>query len=281
MMFQYIELLLKELSANESLSGYVSELKTNLEQRTADFHKKTSKKTLGQVAELFLKNNSTSEETTNVPNELKGVWVSSQHTIKFEDDFLEAQKNVLDSLVAERNELIHHLLSKWNPTSFESGTAIEHYLDKQREKILPEIELLEYMYKSVQEARQAAAQAQIDFMATDEFKLLWLKRSLLVATLIDIARQRARPDGWVVLASAAHFIRQNIPEEVANLKERYGHKKLEGIILATEYFEIMEEQTDKGGIRLLYRIKHDLNIDEALEDQDAGFRIIVSNQVGY
>jgi len=64
----------------------------------------------------------------------------------------------------------------------------------------------------------------------------------------------------VRLSNAAHFIRQQIPEEVADLEKRYGHKKLKGIILATEYFDISEELSDKGGVRILYRIKPELNL---------------------
>lgn len=67
------------------------------------------------------------------------------------------------------------------------------------------------------------------------------------------------------LSSAALSIRQQVPEAVANLKERYGHKKLKGIILATEYFDICEEPTEKGGIRVLYRIKPDLVFPDSLE----------------
>jgi len=39
------------------------------------------------------------------------------------------------------------------------------------------------------------------------------------------------------------------------LKKRYGHKTLKGLILATELFNVDEEPTDKGGVRILYRIK--------------------------
>ena len=89
-----------------------------------------------------------------------------------------------------------------------------------------------------------------------------LRESELVAWLIKIVKQSARPDGWVVLSNAAHTIRQQVPEEIVNLKERYGHKKLKGIIEATDYFDITGEPTDKGGIRVLYRLKPDINFAE-------------------
>ena len=90
-------------------------------------------------------------------------------------------------------------------------------------------------------------------------ELSHLRESELVAWLIKIAKQSDRPDGWVVLSNAAHTIRKQVPDEVANLEDRYGHKKLKGIILATDYFDITEELTDKDGIRVLYRLKPDIN----------------------
>ena len=44
-------------------------------------------------------------------------------------------------------------------------------------------------------------------------------------------------------------------KEIALLKERYGHKSLKKLMLATEIFDIHEEATRKGGVRVLYRLK--------------------------
>ena len=102
-----------------------------------------------------------------------------------------------------------------------------------------------------------------DFLVSDEgkkqFELSFLRQSQLVAQLLRL-RSIKRPNVWVRLSNAAHFIRQQIPEEVADLEKRYGHKKLKGIILATEYFDISEELSDKGCVRILYRIKPELNL---------------------
>ncbi len=257
-LFQQMEHMLKALVTYGNLSGYTSELQTNFEQRTATIHKQTMGKVVGQ----FLENSySDSEETTNEPNELKEMemWVSSRITIGCDDVFYEERQTALASLVTERNNLIHHLLPKWNQISSDSGTEIKQYLDQQREKILPELQLLNVQIKALEEARKILEH----FIASGEFekcsKLLDLRQSELVACLIEIAKQSARPDGWVVLSNAAHTIRQQVPDEVAHLEERYGHKKLKGIILATDYFDITEEPTHKGGIRVLYRIKPDLN----------------------
>jgi hypothetical protein len=71
----------------------------------------------------------------------------------------------------------------------------------------------------------------------------------------DIASQAARPDGWMLLSHADQLIREHAPEEIAALKERYGKESIQELIQATDVFEITEETTKKGGVRVLYRLK--------------------------
>ena len=45
---------------------------------------------------------------------------------------------------------------------------------------------------------------------------------------------------------------------MGQLKDRYGYKTLKELILATEFFDIREEPTKKGDVRVLYRPKPEL-----------------------
>jgi hypothetical protein len=259
MLFQQMEHLLKCLLTNTEFSGYASELPANIVQRAAAIHKQT----MGQVAGQFLeKTFSAPEEATNEPEQLKEPWLSFRFTFECDEDVYQQRKKALTSIVAKRNDLIHHLLPKWNFNSIESSKEIELYLDQQKEEILPELEHLKALVKTMQEAMKEHA----DYLASDEcgkyIELQYLKQSQLVAWFFRIAQQPTRSDGWVVLSSAASSIRQHVPEEVANLKERYGYKKLKDIILVTEFFDVTEEPTNKGGIRVLYRIKPDLKFTD-------------------
>ena len=87
-----------------------------------------------------------------------------------------------------------------------------------------------------------------------------------------MAVQKARPDGWLVFQSVEQFIRQQIPEEFANLEKRFGYKTIKEILLATEFFDIAEEPTKKGGVRLLYRIKPDLSFEKSYYITDEGVK---------
>jgi hypothetical protein len=260
MLFQQMEHWLKFLSIYGSHSGYVNELETILKDRAADINKKM----MGQVAGQFLENTfSASEKNADEPEELKEARLSFRFRVEGDDQLYEERKNALNAIVAERNDLIHHLLPKWNMNSLESGKDIEQYLDEQREKILPELENLKVLIKTFQEAVKEHA----DFLASDEstkyFELVPLRNSLIVAGFFEFAEQKARPDGWAELNKAHHFIVKQIPEnqladDFASIKKRYGYKKLSEILLASEYFDLDEEPMDKGGIRVLYRIKPDL-----------------------
>lgn len=70
----------------------------------------------------------------------------------------------------------------------------------------------------------------------------------------DIARQLGRDDGFVPLDLAGHLLRLHAAAEFAALKERYGHKTLKSLVLATGLFDIKEEPTPKGGPRVFFRV---------------------------
>ncbi|MBD9361478.1 hypothetical protein [Methylomonas fluvii] len=62
------------------------------------------------------------------------------------------------------------------------------------------------------------------------------------------------------LSSAGTYLRENISgdllvSELASLKEKYNCKTLKEIAQRSEYFDIREEPTEKGGNRIIYRIR--------------------------
>jgi len=252
MLFQQMEHMLKFFIADGEISGYASELKKTYEQR----RKIIDKQTMGQLSGKFFNNyfNNT-DEVKNEPEKLTGPWLSIRHTIKFDSNHLKERKKELALIVAERNDLVHHFLPKWDMHSYRSSTEVELFLDKQREKILPAFEFFKSLIKSIQEMKKEVSA----FIASDEGKKQFetIPR-LMKSQLFEIAMKPSRPDGWVILSTALSIIHQNAPQEIDNLKKTYGTKKLKKAILATEVFDVTEEPTDKGGMRVLYRIKPEI-----------------------
>ncbi len=252
MLFQQMEHILKFLLASGSFSSTVSnitDLKTKLEKHITTVQKQT----MGQVANQFLEN-TFSEDEEDAQEELKETIFSFRYRIQCDEAQFEERKMALTSLVAERNDLIHHLLPRWKMESHESSIEIEQYLDQQREKILPELEWLKTNFESFHE--------YLKFMDSDEGKkevnLSLLRQSPLVYWFFNIAAQKKRADGWVVFDSSLEIIRKNFPQELIDLKKRYGYKNLKEILSATDFFDIFEEPTAKG-VRLLYRIKPNIH----------------------
>lgn len=196
------------------------------------------------------------EKFTEEHIERNGAYLSIAHRVECDAVYHEEREQALASIVADRNYLIHHLLPKFNPNSIKSCLDTDHYLERQREKLLPEFDLLKSTVNSLQELMKSLGEFLISEEGQEFFISSFTRQRRLVIMLEEIATQKARSDGWVVLDAARHLIRQRAPDELARLNERYGQKTLKGLIVAAGLFDVREESTDKGGTRVLYRLKH-------------------------
>lgn len=258
MLFQQLEQLLKFIITNGSISGYASELESNQKQKNESIKKQT----MGQLVGQYLKTTHSAEELIDDAKEFKEAFISFKFQIESDSVYYETKKADLSKMVFERNELIHHVLPRFDLNSLESCIELEYQLDNQKEKIIHEINDLEQKIKHLQEVKKAL----VDFIDSDEgkkqFELSWLRQTPLVLLLGDISVQTARPDGWTSINIAGQLIKKYAPEESALLKTKYGYKSLKALILATELFDIYEELTDKGS-RILYKLKPDWALSNA------------------
>jgi hypothetical protein len=253
--FQKIEQLLKLLIANGRVSGHMSELNEIRERQVEAVHKQT----MGNLVGKFVDNTLLShEEFSQIPFEPKEPYFSFSFNVKVDADFYEGKKQALKSLVDDRNDLIHHLLPRFNPESIESCLETEHYLDQQREKLIPEYDFLKSLLIGLKEGIDQHA----DFLNSEEgikqIELSFLQQSPLVTLLLNISIQQPRSDGWTLLGNAVRQLRTTLPDEMGRLKTSYGYKTVKELIHASEFFDIKEEITKKGGVRVLYRPKPEL-----------------------
>jgi len=84
------------------------------------------------------------------------------------------------------------------------------------------------------------------------------QQSPLANILTELAQTKITDNGWVALSSAASTIDQKYPTELQNIKQNHGCKKLKDMMIKSKLFEFSEEQTAKGGNRVLYRLKPEL-----------------------
>jgi len=254
--FQKMELTLKYILLNCNISGYVKELTQIMENN----YQKIQKQTMGNLVKQCLKKNLKEYyEIPESPDDLDDFHISIRIAIGLDETQFHKIKEDLESVVAERNELVHHLLPKFGSEAdaVKRRLTIIQYLDKQYNDAKAKHDFLQSLVEIIQKLKKDYS----DFLLSEEgdkfFNAMFLQSSPLVQSLRDIEGKKGRKDGWTPLATAAWIVKNNAPEELIEMKEKYGHKKLKGFILSTQVFDLREEPTDKGGARLLYRSKPD------------------------
>lgn len=247
LLFQQMEGMLKFLVGHCKVAGFQSEFPELLAKRAEAVSKRTMGQLIGDYLESSLRE---ADSAAPVPDEVHEGWFSFHFTTGLDAASAEQHGAHLAEIVLERNELVHHLLPRWNPESLKSTSEADAWLDSQRAKALPELEHLRTTVSALQEGRRQLA----EHLGSGAFELELLRHSPLVMMLGDIARQLGRDDGFVPLDLAGHLLRLHAAAEFAALKERYGHKTLKSLVLATRLFDIKEEPTPKGGPRVFFRV---------------------------
>jgi hypothetical protein len=252
LLFQQIEGVIKFLVANGNISGPASTLLAQREQRAASIQKRTMGQLIGQFTDDFL---SDADKEMEAREHVQEPWLKIVFKIQGDVGFNEQQKIDFETVVAERNELVHHFLERWDVQSIDSGHEVTRYLDEQREKVLPVFERLKSMMNSRREGQSMLAALLESNEFEQTFEKQWLCESRLVALLKEVAIQEARSDGWLPLAAAGQYLRLHATEEFSALKQRYGFATLKKLAVATELFDVEDELTNKGGTRTVYRIR--------------------------
>jgi hypothetical protein len=250
--FQKMELLLKHIATHSDISGYSSELKSNQEIK----NQKIQKQTMGHLVKQYLeKILSGREEIPELPNELKEPHLSLSIRIKPDENLYQKIKKDMESIVSERNELVHHLFAKFSSEAdpVKKRSAIIDYLDKQNDVIREKIEALKGIAKTIDDLRKKTAEWLLSEDGEKFFNQFLDRGRPLISLLKKIEKEKSRNDGWIPLHTAGSIIGTEAPEELANMRKLYGHKKLKTFILSTGLFVLKEESTEKGGNRVLYR----------------------------
>jgi len=257
LLFQQLEYALKYVVANGRFSGYSSDLKNIIESKRESVNKQTMGQLVGQFVESH---NPARDESLNEPEELKEAHFLFDFRVKTDEKSYEDQKETLSRLVLERNKLVHHLLPEFDPNSFESCEQVERKLDDQADRVRVEVKNIQSLAQSLSDMRKKVS----DFLSSQEgqkaYLLSFLRQDRLVILLSEISTQVAREDGWTLMNTAGQLVKQHAPDELELLHKGTEHKSLKSLMLKTEMFEFSEEHTDKGGIRVLYKLKDEYQL---------------------
>jgi hypothetical protein len=248
-LFQELEGILKFLAVGQHPSAPLSKAKALRVARAESVSTQTLGQIAGQVADALYAD---SDAESSSPTGISEPWLTFSFRIVADADSVNTDRKAIKALIDERNDLVHHLLSRWNLHDPESCRALCVELDGQRSRIVREIE----RYRAYANSLQEMAKELQAYLDSDEgrrqFNLAFLQQSRLVAVLTAVATECARLDGWTLLSTAGARLRQLIPEEFNAMKAEHGEGSLQRLVLATELFDVTSEQT-VNGTRSLYR----------------------------
>lgn len=249
LLFQQIEGLLKFLLSSHKTGGMQEDLKERHQKQINTINRTMFGHLVDKYGTEVLQ-----DAGVEVPEEERPAgWFAFSFRISGDTEFVEAMRRDMTLMTEQRNELVHGFLPRWQPDSPEKLEETLAYLDTQREKVLPMHEHLRTTVSHIQESRKML----FEFMASEEYQkqseLTWLQASPLVSLLGDVATQIHRKDGWTYLAHAGDLANKELPEEVKNLKERYGFKTLKKLLVGSEMFDVFDEPLSDGRFRTLYK----------------------------
>lgn len=253
--YQIIEQLLKQLILSSRISGPISQLEEIQKQKSEE----VKVQTMGVLAGKFIENTYQKPKESLIEQaEIKEIHLSNAIYFDVGDDVLESRKADLKKLTDERNNLAHHLLPRLDLNSIESCLAMSRELEAQLEVQIKEIENLVSLIKQIGNTLKEHA----NFMNSEDgyklFELRLLQQSSVIAMLLELSETQSRPDGWTVLDNSTRYLKENLADDLAKIKQYEGCKTMKSLILTSKLFDILEEPTKNGGTRLLYRAKPDL-----------------------
>ena len=248
---QQYERLLKAMVANTDLAGEPAQLQALRDARVASVHKTT----LGGLVTLFTggylraEDESAPAQETNDKSPGDRLWFSFQHRMAMSAERHEAITAELKELVDLRNELVHHLLERFDLGQFDSCEAAVAYLDDSRATIDRHFATLRSWAEQMDNVRAMAA----SFMQSDTFNDFLIDGiapdgqvhwpiSGIVSSLRD-AEQALAPSGsqarWTELTAAIAWIAKQHPDQTP---KRYGCSSWRQVLHESREFEVMNKK---------------------------------------
>jgi hypothetical protein len=248
---QQYERLLKAMVADTDLAGEPAQLQAVRDARAASVHKTT----LGGLVSLFTGGTLLAEEARAPAAETDDkvpadrLWFGFQQRIAMSAEHLEAITAELKELVDLRNELVHHLLERFDLGQLDRCEAAVAYLDASRATIDRHYLTLRTWAEHMDNARALAA----SFMNSDAFKDLLIDGiapdgqvnwpvSGIVSSLRE-AEQALVPPGdparWTELNAAIAWIAKQHPDQTPR---RYGCSSWRQVLHESREFEVMKQK---------------------------------------
>lgn len=231
---QLVEQRLKFINTHAVLGGTVHDLQSNLERDSAEVNMSTLGVLAGRLRKNVLRPAGSEPRFTDY-QETAMEW---RYSVAAEADVLAQHDQEMKALVDARNELIHGFLPRWDAATDGDHKAALDFLDTQHAEITKMFERLDQWARNLANACLTTG----EFLRSDEgnrqLELAFLLATRLGQLLVNIARGHQDPEGWGSLTAATTHIRNNAPQELHDLRKRFGHADLKTILKASGVFEL-------------------------------------------
>lgn len=159
--FQRVEAQLKRLVLVCDFMATRDELAVRHNERVAELRMTT----MGNLVNEFHKRLYGKPVEPEIRESITQVFVRVQFRVEAEPDYVARQQKRLSDLVLERNNLIHHDLAEFDPSSEESCRHWIAHLDEQNERIVAQHRELQDLL----DLHSEAAKQIFAFIQSDEF----------------------------------------------------------------------------------------------------------------
>lgn len=249
-LFQQVERLLKGLIAHSVVAGASEpEVAANHAARRASVQQRTMGELVGRYRDQVLG----PEPACPFPaSDLPKVGMRTSFRIE-DDNYLKQKEAALGALVGRRNRLVHCLIDDFDLFNAQAIAALDASLDPLVDQLRAEVVELNSVAESMQAMHLEMAAYLGSPAGREAIDRIFLQSSRIVSLMREIHEEVASADGWADLSKAASLVRARAPEELAELKSRYGHARLKPLLLASNCFDLAEEVTERGSTRVVYR----------------------------
>jgi hypothetical protein len=251
---QQYEQLLKAMVASMVVEGALEKLNAS----RAPSEISASKKTLGALVEIFTGTRLIATPTTAEAEPVDSIsggqpadvaWASMHFSIAMPPQRHAQTKAALTELVALRNDLVHHLIERFDISKGSGCRAASIHLDRCYEQIDEHCKLLATWVASLAES-QVLTSSYVQSTAFEDAlvhginpdgSVCW-ERSSIVECLREAETAR-QADGWTSLDAAIEFIWKENRDQIPS---RYGCKTWRQVLKKSGQFELQSAAITDG-----------------------------------
>jgi len=254
---QQYERLLKAMVAGMAVEGLIEQLPATRARQEAD----ASDKSLGTLVRMFTSSHLTSAPSEGVKAEAEDsssdcqsadvAWASMRFNISMSPERYADTKAGLAELVALRNDLVHHLIERFDISDERGCRAAIAHLETCNEQIDEHCVRLKAWTMSLTASQELASSYLQSKIFEDAFvhginpdgSVCW-PRSTIVECLRE-AEAACKYDGWTSLGAAITFMLKESREQIPS---RYGCKTWRQVLKKSGLFELRTAAKSDGAI---------------------------------